>query len=120
MPAAKKQKTADGATAPAPAGADYVQQNVLITGGAGFIASHVALRFAKRYPRYNVVVVDKLDYCANLKNLREIAALPNFKFVKADVGSADLMTYVMREEQIDTVMHFAAQTHVDNSFGNSF
>ena len=120
MPAAKKQKTADGATAPAPAGADYVPQNVLITGGAGFIASHVALRFAKRYPRYNVVVVDKLDYCANLNNLREIAALPNFKFVKADVGSADLMTYVMREEQIDTVMHFAAQTHVDNSFGNSF
>ena len=120
MPAAKKQKTADGATAPAPAGADYVPQNVLITGGAGFIASHVALRFAKRYPRYNVVVVDKLDYCANLNNLREIAALPNFKFVKADVGSADLMTYVMREEQIDTVMHFAAQSHVDNSFGNSY
>ena len=120
MPAAKKQKTADGATAPAPAGADYVPQNVLITGGAGFIASHVALRFAKRYPRYNVVVVDKLDYCANLNNLREIAALPNFKFVKADVGSADLMTYVMSGRTIDTVMHFAAQTHVDNSFGNSF
>ena len=67
-----------------------------------------------------MVVVDKLDYCANLNNLKSISGLLNFKFVKGDVGSADLMTYVMRSEEIDTVMHFAAQTHVDNSFGNSF
>ena len=98
----------------------YQAKNVLITGGAGFIASHVAILFAKKYPQYKIVVVDKLDYCANLNNLRSVAGLMNFKFVKGDIGSADLMTYVMRSEQIDTVMHFAAQTHVDNSFGNSF
>ena len=98
----------------------YKARNVLITGGAGFIASHVAILLAKKYPQYKIVVVDKLDYCANLNNLRSVAGLMNFKFVKGDVGSADLMTYVMRSEEIDTVMHFAAQTHVDNSFGNSF
>ena len=98
----------------------YKARNVLITGGAGFIASHVAILLAKKYPEYNVVVVDKLDYCANLNNLRPAADLMNFNFVKGDICSADLMTYVMRSENIDTVMHFAAQTHVDNSFGNSF
>ena len=98
----------------------YKARNVLITGGAGFIASHVAILLAKKYPQYKIVVVDKLDYCANLNNLRSVAGLMNFKFVKGDIGSADLMTYVMRSEAIDTVMHFAAQTHVDNSFGNSF
>jgi len=98
----------------------YEAKNVMITGGAGFIASHVAILLAKKYPQYKIVVVDKLDYCANLNNLRSVAGLMNFKFVKGDIGSADLMTYVMRSEAIDTVMHFAAQTHVDNSFGNSF
>jgi len=98
----------------------YLAKNVMITGGAGFIASHVAILFAKKYPNYKVVVVDKLDYCANLNNLKAVAGLMNFKFVKGDIGSADLMTYILKSEEIDTVMHFAAQTHVDNSFGNSF
>mmetsp|Transcript_8949 Transcript_8949/g.40361 ORF Transcript_8949/g.40361 Transcript_8949/m.40361 type:complete len:320 (-) Transcript_8949:927-1886(-) len=64
--------------------------------------------------------MDKLDYCANLNNLQTISELPNFKFVKGDILSADLLTYFMKAEEIDTVLHFAAQTHVDNSFGNSF
>lgn len=63
---------------------------------------------------------DKLDYCACLANLEEIIDLPNFKFVKGDIASPDLVSYVLREEKVDTVLHFAAQTHVDNSFGNSF
>ena len=63
---------------------------------------------------------DKLDYCSCLANLGEIARLKNFKFVKGDISSPDLVSYVMTEEKIDTVIHFAAQTHVDNSFGNSF
>jgi len=67
-----------------------------------------------------VVVLDKLDYCANLRNLSRVAGLSNFKFVKGDICSADLLSHILREENIDTVMHFAAQTHVDNSFGNSF
>lgn len=86
----------------------------------GFIASHVAILLCKKYPKYNVVVYDMLDYCACLANLEDIASLPNFKFVKGDIKSPDLVNYVLREEKIDTILHFAAQTHVDNSFGNSF
>ena len=67
-----------------------------------------------------VVVYDKLDYCSCLENLSEVKDLPNFKFIKGDIESADLVNYVFQQEEIDTVMHFAAQTHVDNSFGNSF
>jgi dTDP-D-glucose 4,6-dehydratase len=63
----------------------FEARNVLITGGAGFIASHVAILLATKYPRYRVVVVDKLDYCANLNNLRMVAGLLNFKFVKGDI-----------------------------------
>ena len=98
----------------------YKPKNVLITGAAGFIASHVANRLVRRYPQYRIVVLDKLDYCSNLKNLEPSAGRPNFKFVKGDIASADLVSYVLLTEKIDTVMHFAAQTHVDNSFGNSF
>jgi len=86
----------------------------------GFIASHVAIQLCTKYPQYNIVVYDKLDYCACLANLEEIFDLPNFKFVKGDIASPDLVSYVLREEKIDTILHFAAQTHVDNSFGNSF
>mmetsp|Transcript_14435 Transcript_14435/g.22256 ORF Transcript_14435/g.22256 Transcript_14435/m.22256 type:complete len:378 (-) Transcript_14435:94-1227(-) len=99
---------------------DYVPKNIFLTGGAGFIASHVAILLCKKYPQYNIVVYDKLDYCSCLKNLDELKDLPNFKFVKGDICSPDLVSYVFKENNIDTVMHFAAQTHVDNSFGNSF
>ncbi|XP_019197573.1 PREDICTED: trifunctional UDP-glucose 4,6-dehydratase/UDP-4-keto-6-deoxy-D-glucose 3,5-epimerase/UDP-4-keto-L-rhamnose-reductase RHM1-like [Ipomoea nil] len=98
----------------------YVPGNILITGAAGFIASHVTNRLVTRYPNYRIVGLDKLDYCSNLANLNPSLSSPNFKFVKADVTSADLINYVLSEERFDTVMHFAAQTHVDNSFGNSF
>jgi UDP-glucose 4,6-dehydratase len=99
---------------------DYVPKNIFLTGGAGFIGSHCAILFAKKYPQYKVVVYDKLDYCSCLENLKEVRSLPNFKFVKGDICSSDLVNHVFKEEQIDTVIHYAAQTHVDNSFGNSF
>lgn len=98
----------------------YKPKNILITGAAGFIASHVANRLVQNYPEYKIVVLDKLDYCSNLKNLSPSRSSPNFKFVKGDIGSADLVNYLLITESIDTIMHFAAQTHVDNSFGNSF
>ncbi|KAF3676924.1 UDP-glucose 4,6-dehydratase [Capsicum annuum] len=98
----------------------YTPKNILITGAAGFIASHVANRLVRSYPEYKIVVLDKLDYCSNLKNLSPSRSSPNFKFVKGDIGSADLVNYLLITENIDTIMHFAAQTHVDNSFGNSF
>lgn len=93
---------------------------VLLTGGAGFIGSHVATRLATTYADYQIVVVDKLDYCSSKKNLERIVSLPNVTFVKGDVRSFDLVTYVLNSEKIDVVMHFAAQSHVDNSFGNSY
>ncbi|KAJ0977390.1 hypothetical protein J5N97_012864 [Dioscorea zingiberensis] len=98
----------------------YKPKNILITGAAGFIASHVANRLIRSYPEYNIIVLDKLDYCSNLKNLLPSHGSPNFKFVKGDIGSADLVNFLLITESIDTIMHFAAQTHVDNSFGNSF
>ncbi|KAI3889740.1 hypothetical protein MKX03_007762 [Papaver bracteatum] len=102
-------------------GADsYTPHNILITGAAGFIASHVANRLIKNYPNYKIVVIDKLDYCSSLKNLLPSKSSPNFKFVKGDIASADLVNHLLVLEEIDTIMHFAAQTHVDNSFGNSF
>jgi UDP-glucose 4,6-dehydratase len=99
---------------------DYVPKNIFLTGGAGFIGSHAAINLCKKYPQYNIVVYDILDYCACLENLDELKDLPNFKFIKGDICSSDLVNFVFSEYKIDTVMHFAAQTHVDNSFGNSF
>ena len=66
-----------------------------------------------------VVVYDSLEYCASLRNLDAVRDAPNFAFVKGDIRSADLVRHVLKTHEIDTIMHFAAQTHVDNSFGNS-
>lgn len=64
-------------------------------------------------------MLDKLDYCASRKHLEHLERLRNFKFVKGDIEQADLLNYLLESEQIDTILHFAASTHVDNSFGNS-
>ena len=80
----------------------------------------MVILLCKKYPQYKIVVYDVLDYCSCLENLCEVENLPNFKFVKGNITSPDLVSYVLKEEKIDTIMHFAAQTHVDNSFGNSF
>ncbi|KAA6427761.1 MAG: GDP-L-fucose synthase 2, partial [Trebouxia sp. A1-2] len=111
-------------------GDQYMPRSILITGGAGFIASHVVTQLLESHPEYKIVVLDKLDYCASLHNLETTKNKPNFKFVKGDIQSADLVRHIFDTEEIDTVMHFAAQaspalllqirlTHVDNSFGNS-
>ncbi|CAM6069559.1 unnamed protein product [Sphagnum tenellum] len=83
--------------AAAPA-SSYIPKNILITGAAGFIASHVASRLIRKYPQYKIVVLDKLDYCSNLKNLSPAEASKNFKFVKGDIGSADLVNYLLITE----------------------
>ncbi|KAK9099985.1 hypothetical protein Scep_023415 [Stephania cephalantha] len=98
----------------------YTPKNILITGAAGFIASHVTNRLIKYYPNYKITALDKLDYCSSLKNLDPARLSANFKFVKGDIASSDLVNHLLISEDIDTIMHFAAQTHVDNSFGNSF
>ena len=94
-------------------------KRILVTGGAGFIASHVVMLLVKKYPNYKIVNFDKLDYCSSLKNIESIQDAPNYSFVKGSITTPDLVNYVLRTERIDTIMHFAAQTHVDNSFGNS-
>eukprot|EP01041_Mallomonas_annulata_P008256 gene8256-16985_t len=99
---------------------DYCPKNILITGGAGFIASHVVILLTKKYPHFNIVNFDKLDYCACIENVEFLNAYPNYKFVRGNICSSDLVNFILKAEQIDTIMHFAAQTHVDNSFGNSF
>jgi len=99
---------------------DYTPKNILITGGAGFIGSHVVMLLVKKYPNCKIVNFDRLDYCSCIDNLDEIKNYPNYKFVKGNICSSDLVNFVLDTEKIDTIMHFAAQTHVDNSFGNSF
>jgi dTDP-glucose 4,6-dehydratase len=67
-----------------------------------------------------IINLDKLDYCSSLKNLTEIERYPNYQFIKGDITSPDLVKYIISKENVDVIMHFAAQSHVDNSFGNSF
>lgn len=75
-------------------------------------ASHVVILLATKYPTYKIINYDKLDYCASLKNLEAIADLPNYEFVHGDILATDLVNYVIRKEKVDTIMHFAAQSHV--------
>jgi len=96
----------------------YKPTSVLISGGAGFIASNLLNYLVVKYPDITFVNVDKLTYCSSMKNV-EVADAPNYHFVKGDVGSEDLMAYVLKSFAIDTVMHFAAQSHVCNSFSSS-
>jgi len=115
MPPAKKQKK----EADCPADT-YTPKNIMVTGGAGFIASHVVIQLVQKYPQYKIINFDKLDYCSSLSNLLEVKDAPNYKFIRGNLLSSDLIKYVLETEQIDTIIHAAAQTHVDNSFGNSF
>ncbi|XP_069061237.1 dTDP-D-glucose 4,6-dehydratase [Pleurodeles waltl] len=95
------------------------KKHVLVTGGAGFIASHMVIAFVKQYPDHLVINLDKLDYCASLKNLEAIAEEPNYKFIQGDICDAHFMKLLFETENIDIVLHYAAQTHVDISFSHS-
>ena len=95
-----------------------MSKNILITGGAGFIGSHVVRLFVKTYPQYTIVNLDKLTYAGNLENLREIEGNPNYRFVKGDIVDYEFLKNFFLEEQFDGVIHLAAESHVDRSLEN--
>ncbi len=99
---------------------DNYKKNILITGGAGFIGSHVVRLFVNKYPEYNIVNLDKLTYAGNLANLKDIEDKPNYTFVKADIADLDEMRRIVREHAIDGIIHLAAESHVDRSIKDPF
>jgi dTDP-glucose 4,6-dehydratase len=95
-------------------------KNILITGGAGFIGSHVVRLFVKKYPEYHIINLDKLTYAGNLANLKDIENEPNYTFVKADICDYERMTELFQQYDIDGVIHLAAESHVDRSIKDPF
>ncbi len=92
-----------------------MSKKILITGGAGFIGSHVVRRFVTRYPDYHIVNLDALTYAGNLENIADIDQSPNYTFVKGDITDADFINDLFQENQFDGVVHLAAESHVDRS-----
>lgn len=95
-------------------------RHILITGGAGFIGSHLVRRMVKLYPDYHIVNLDKLTYAGNLENLRDIQHAPNYTFERADICNIDEVKHIMARHSIDGIIHLAAESHVDRSILDPF
>jgi len=95
-----------------------VKRVILITGGAGFIGSHVVRLFIKKYPDYQIINLDNLTYAGNLENLTDIEKAPNYRFVRADIRDADAMEQLFIKQGVNGVCHLAAESHVDRSIAD--
>jgi len=95
-----------------------MSKSILITGGAGFIGSHVVRLFVNKYPNYTIVNLDALTYAGNLENLKDIDQQPNYKFEKANILDADVLDQIFAKHGITDVIHLAAESHVDRSISN--
>jgi len=95
-----------------------MSKTILVTGGAGFIGSHVVRLFVNKYPDYKIVNLDKLTYAGNLTNLKDIEDKPNYEFVKGDIVDESFILKLFEEKQFDGVIHLAAESHVDRSISN--
>ncbi|WP_027126246.1 dTDP-glucose 4,6-dehydratase [Gelidibacter mesophilus] len=89
--------------------------SILITGGAGFIGSHLVRLFVKKYPQYQIYNLDNLTYAGNLENLKDIEDLPNYKFIKGDIVDQEFINEIFDTYKFDRVIHLAAESHVDRS-----
>lgn len=96
------------------------KRNIIITGGAGFIGSHVVRLFVNKYPEYQIINIDKLTYAGNLENLKDIEARENYTFVRADICDFEKMLKIIHDFKIDGIIHLAAESHVDRSIKDPF
>lgn len=96
------------------------KRNIVITGGAGFIGSHVVRLLVNKYPEYNIFNLDKLTYAGNLANLKDVEDKPNYRFIRMDICDFKAFYQLMQDKQIDGIIHLAAESHVDRSIKDPF
>src|SRR5690554_4095480 len=96
------------------------KRTIVITGGAGFIGSHVVRLFVNKYPDYKIINLDKLTYAGNLENLKDIEDKPNYIFIKEDICDKSLIKEIFTEKKPDVLIHLAAESNVNRSIKNPF